>query len=276
MTTLRIGDVTRRTGVAEGTLRMWESRHGFPTPKRQSSGHRRYSQRDVELVRQVAAQRAAGVELQIAIQRVLHDMQAPARSLYATLRRCHPQLEPCRLPKRTLIALSHAIEDESLARADSPLLFAFFQRQTHYRHAQARWHELARTARLAIAFADFERPSFPDDGPVELCVGVGDPLAREWAIVCDAPGHAVCLAGWEPPASTRAADRQRIFEVIWSVQPAVVRQAAGICADIVTTRQPALIDAAVRSRLDSPSSQPTSEQLVLATAITNRTLLYLD
>jgi len=139
---------------------MWESRHGFPTAKRQSSGHRRYSQRDVELVRQVAAQRAAGVELQIAIQRVLHDMQAPARSLYATLRRCHPQLEPCRLPKRTLIALSHAIEDESLARADSPLLFAFFQRQTHYRHAQARWHELARTARLAIAFADFERPSF--------------------------------------------------------------------------------------------------------------------
>lgn len=276
VTPLRIRDVARRTGVAEGTLRMWESRHGFPVPQRLSSGHRRYSERDVELVRQIASQRAAGVTLPVAIERVLRDIQAPARSLYATLRRHRKDLEPARLTKRMMLALSHAIEDESLSRAESPLLFAFFQREQHYRHAAIRWRELARTARLTIAFADFQCPRAPNDGPVELCVGVGDPLAREWAIVCDAPGHAVCLTAWEPPTSMSAADRDRVFEVIWSVEPALVREAARICTDLTAAREPSVIDAAIRTQLDSPPSQPAGEQLVLATAIANRTLFYLS
>ena len=33
-----IGDVVERTGVAEGTLRMWERRYGFPKPARLASG----------------------------------------------------------------------------------------------------------------------------------------------------------------------------------------------------------------------------------------------
>jgi len=273
---LRIGDVARRTGVAEGTLRMWESRHGFPVPQRLSSGHRRYSERDVELVRQIASQRAAGITLAIAIDRVLHDIQAPVRSLYATLRRRRTDLQPARLPKRMMLALSHAIEDESLSRADSPLLFAFFQREQHYRHAAGRWRELARTARLAIAFADFQSPRTPADGPVELCLATSDPLAREWAIVCDAPGHAVCLTAWEPPTSTTTTNHDRVFEAIWSVEPTLVRQAARICADIATARAPSLIGADIRTRLDRPPSQPADEQLLLATAIANRTLAYLS
>jgi DICT domain-containing protein len=276
VTTLRIGDLARRTGVAEGSLRMWESRHGFPVPQRLSSGHRRYSEHDVELVRQIASQRAAGVTLAVAIKRVLRDIQAPTRSLYATLRRRQRNLEPARLTKRVMLALSHAIEDESLSRAESPLLFAFFQREQHYRHAAARWRELARPARLAIAFADFQGPRAPDDGPVELCVAISDPLAREWAIVCDAPDHAVCLTAWEPLTSTTAADRDRVFEVIWSVEPDLVREAARICADLVAAREPSLIDAEIRTRLDTPPSQPAAEQLVLATAIANRTLFYLN
>jgi MerR family transcriptional regulator, light-induced transcriptional regulator len=276
VTALRIGDVARRTGVAEGTLRMWESRHGFPVPQRLSSGHRRYSERDVELVRQIASQRTAGITLAVAIDRVLRDIQAPARSLYATLRRRRRDLQPSRLPERTMLALSRAIEDESLSRAERPLLFAFFQRERHYRHAAARWRELARTARLTIAFADFQRPRTPDDGPIELCVATSDPLAREWAIVCDAPGHAVCLTAWELPTSTSASDHDRVFEVIWSVEPAFVREAARICADIATAREPALIGADVRMRLDRPPSQPAAEQLLLATAIANRTLVYLS
>jgi len=270
-----IGDVVDRTGVAEGTLRMWERRHGFPTPQRLPSGHRRYSDREVELVRQVVAERAAGVSLAVAIQRAGRDVQLPGASLYAALRRRHPDLEPRTLSKRMMLALSHAIEEESLSRAERPLLFATFQRERHYRQEQPRWRQLSRGAQLALAFADFTRLRAPRGGPVEVPIGAGDPLAREWSIVCDAPAHAVCLIAWEPSSSAAAAATGRYFESIWSVDPVVVRDAARICASIAAARQPALV-ADARVRLDAPPALATRDQLRLATAISNRTLASID
>jgi DNA-binding transcriptional MerR regulator len=40
---LSIGDVVAATGIGEATLRAWERRFGFPAPRREPSGHRRYS-----------------------------------------------------------------------------------------------------------------------------------------------------------------------------------------------------------------------------------------
>ena len=40
---LTIGDLAHRTGVPISTLRSWERRYGFPEPRRQRGGHRRYS-----------------------------------------------------------------------------------------------------------------------------------------------------------------------------------------------------------------------------------------
>lgn len=274
MSSFSIGEVVRRTGVAEGTLRMWESRHGFPAPERLPNGHRRYSERDIALVRQVGSERAAGVSLAVAIERAMRDLEPPGPSLYAALRRRHPELEPRTLPKRLMLALSHAIEEESLSRADRPLLFAAFQRERFYRQEQARWRELARTAELTLAFADFEQLRTPRGGPAEIPIAPDDPFAREWAIVCDAPGHAVCLAGWEPSSSTAAAESERFFEAVWSVDPEVVREAARLCAAIAAARQPELVSP-IRARLDAPPALPTRDQLRLATAITNRTLSYL-
>ena len=64
---LTIGDLARRTGLAPATLRMWEARHGFPRPTRRDSGHRRYDERDVELVLQVLRRRDHGMRLEVAI-----------------------------------------------------------------------------------------------------------------------------------------------------------------------------------------------------------------
>src|SRR4051812_24320989 len=96
---LSIGDMAARTGVPEGTLRMWERRHGFPTPRRLPSGHRRYGERDVELVLRVAAARAAGVALEAGIAAATREIDAPAGSIYAALRRLRPELEPRTLTK---------------------------------------------------------------------------------------------------------------------------------------------------------------------------------
>jgi MerR family transcriptional regulator, light-induced transcriptional regulator len=48
---LRIGEVSRRTGVAVPTLRAWERRYGLLEPARTDGGHRLYSEADVERVR---------------------------------------------------------------------------------------------------------------------------------------------------------------------------------------------------------------------------------
>ena len=48
---LRIGEVSRRTGVAVPTLRAWERRYQLLEPDRTEGGHRLYSERDIERVR---------------------------------------------------------------------------------------------------------------------------------------------------------------------------------------------------------------------------------
>jgi len=274
LTDLTIAQFVERTGVAEGTLRMWERRYGFPAPQRLPSGHRRYSEAEVALVRHVASERATGMSLPAAIARVRTLTAAPPPSVYAALRRRRPELEPRTLRKPLLIALTHAIEDECLSRADRPLLFASFQAQRFYRHEQARWRELSRGAELALAFADFDRVRTPRDGPVEIPVARGHPLGREWTVVCCAAHHAVCLAAWEPPPTTTAR-QPRSFESIWSVEPDAVLEAARICAGIAAAKRPALIDP-VRARLASEPGPPTADQLRLATAITTRMLSYLS
>src|SRR3954462_15159498 len=104
---LTIGDLAQRTGVAPATLRMWESRHGFPRPSRRDSGHRRYDQRDVELVTQVLRRRDSGMRLEVAIAGAALAEAATgtprgAPSVYAAMRRLHPILQPQRLKKSTL------------------------------------------------------------------------------------------------------------------------------------------------------------------------------
>lgn len=55
-----VGDIAERTGIAPGTLRMWERRYGVPVPVRLPSGHRRYTAAHLRLVRRVAEAMARG------------------------------------------------------------------------------------------------------------------------------------------------------------------------------------------------------------------------
>ena len=57
---LRIGAVSRRTGVAVTTLRAWESRYGVLRPSRTEGGHRLYSEEDVDRVLAVLRLTAQG------------------------------------------------------------------------------------------------------------------------------------------------------------------------------------------------------------------------
>ena len=242
---LSIREIAAATGVNEATLRMWETRHGFPAPTRLPSGHRRYAERDVEAVRSVLRARAEGLSLATAIERARRLGEQPAPSVYSAIRERFGELDPQVLPKPALIQLSRAIEDECALRAQRPILFGGFQEARFFRAVEPRWRELSRTAELAIVFADFGRRRSRSTRPVRISLDPADELMREWMIVCDAPNMAACLLAWERPP---AAGHAREFEAIWTVERPVVRHAARICADLAARTDPALV-AGIRERL---------------------------
>lgn len=267
---LSIGEVVRATGLGEATLRAWERRYGFPAPDRQPSGHRRYAAIDVERILRVVAERERGIALPLAIERArLGSFGVP--SLFAQLRERRPDLQPMSVRKRHLTPLAHAIEEESAARAERALLIGSFQREPFYRRSERRWRELSRGAEGAFVFADFERLRVPAQGPVELPVDRSHPLSREWALICAAPEHGACMVAWEPPRHSAPADSEREFELLLSVEPTVVREAAEAAAALAAPLAPEVAVAA-RSYLEQLAPPRVEAQLRLASSITARLL----
>jgi DICT domain-containing protein len=236
---LTTAQLSARTGLPAGTLRMWESRHGFPAPARLPGGHRRYSERDVEAVLEVLRLRSDGLSLPAAIDRARRRERPGDRSVFAGLRRRRPDLAATLAPKRLLIEVSHAIEDEYLAHAGRGLVFGAFQRREFYRAAETRWRELARTADLAVVLADFEEISEPGLAAAEVPLEVRHPMAREWAVIVDAPGAQACLSAWEHPEHD-VPDPLRRFELIWSFEPEIVRCASEVATELLTELAPGI------------------------------------
>lgn len=88
---LRIGEVSRRTGVTVETLRAWERRYGVLDPDRTEGGHRLYGDRDVGRVE--------------AMQRLLDDGWSAAAAAREVLR--HPAMPGAVRP----LSGAHPIEE---------------------------------------------------------------------------------------------------------------------------------------------------------------------
>ncbi len=236
---LTIGDLVEQTGVTAATLRVWESRYGFPVPHRRASGHRRYDERHVSTILDVVRRRAHGVRLDVAITQAQAaddpTTSVEASSVFARLRRTHPQLMPHRLSKTTLLGLSHAIEDELCARSGRALVFGAFQSERHFRSAEARWRDVSRTTSSTYAIADFALETEAAGDVHLVSLPVGHAMLREWNVVCDAPDLPVALTAWELPGQHGVADADRRFEAIWTVDPTAVREAATVCARVAAS-----------------------------------------
>jgi len=234
--TLSIGELAAATDVAAATLRAWETRHGFPATSRQPGKHRRYPAATVDQVRQVMRLRSDGMTLDAAIARVASASDPGAvPTVFAAVRRAHPEVPARTVTKRTLLALSHALEDECCARASRGHLYAAFQQDRFLAGSRARWDDLARTADVAVALARTDTPSDGSTGdsasPAAGRLRVVDlpddsPLLREWSVVCAADDHSGCLAAWELPGQDDVPDGERRFEAVWSLDPTVAHLAA--------------------------------------------------
>lgn len=266
---LTISAVAARTGIGAPVLRAWEQRFGFPTPDRLEGGHRRYAEADVAAIRRVIAERDAGRSLEAAIAIASRDARplgdALDRSIFSGLRRVRPDLPTHVLHRRTMLALSHAIEDECFAHADHGQLIGAFQTRRAYAASRARWDDLIDTASHAIVFADFPR-SRGRGHRTEVAVPAGDPLRREWSVICDAPGSAGALAGWERPDGR--------FEAVWTVEADAVRVATELGRRLAAHHAPRVAPPAPLPPV-GPSPDPTAT-LRAGTALTNRVVAYLD
>lgn len=270
---LSIGDVVRATGLTEATLRAWERRFDFPQPQREPSGHRRYAAEEVERILRVVAERERGIALPVAIERArLAPSGVP--SLFAQLRERRPDLQPMTVRKRHLTPLAHAIEEESAARAERALLIGSFQRERFYRQSEKRWGELSRGAECAFVFADFEAVRQPAGAPAELPLARSHPVSREWALICEAPEHGACMVAWEPPGRVAPGDPEREFELLLSVEPAVVREAAEAATALAAPLAPNVAETA-RAYLEQLAPPRPESQLRLSSAITARLLFSL-
>ena len=223
---LRIGELSRRTGVKPELLRAWERRYGLLQPARTPGGFRLYSAEDEARIRRMQAHLTAGLSAAegARLATVGVNARVPDGSLYGALRWGPHRSEARILPKRTLVALSHAVEDECSLRAERGLLVGAFQERRHYAHARSRWRDLAAGAQRALVFADFAAARIPPDAPAEVPVAIGDPLEREWAIAWLGSRSAVALVGRELPGEAPEPDSDRRFELVWSADPEAVRE----------------------------------------------------
>lgn len=269
---LSIGEIARRTGVSSATLRTWETRYGVLDPVRLASGHRRYNEHDVDLVMEVLRRRRAGQNMSSAVETAKAAMAAVEPSVFAGLRRRHPQLRSHRLRKPQLLALTRAIEDECCARAAHPALFGCFQDQRFYEQSRLRWEDLARTARSAVALAAFDQSPAAEGDIVTISLPSDAVMRREWVLVCDAADHPGCVAGWELPGQGDLPDSRRVFETVWTVEPHLVRDAALICATLASALAPETGDHGAALEQAPPEASP---DLRRAQSVFDRLLSYL-
>ena len=232
--------LAQMTGVPAGTLRVWESRYGFPDPIRLSSNRKRYDDSHVRQVNTVVQFRRDGLSLAAAIERVRGGGTSVPRSLFAALRRARPDIPVRVFPKRTLIALSRAIEDEHAARVTGGLLLGSFQHERHYRASERRWRELTRTADATMVLADFPALRIEPGHPVEIPLEESHPLEREWTVVLHSASATACLAAWEVPAPRELPELDRSFELLWTCDPRATRVAVDAAAALVNSLQPGL------------------------------------
>jgi DNA-binding transcriptional MerR regulator len=272
---IAIGELAERTGIQAGTIRMWEQRYGFPEPGRTASGYRVYSEEDVETLRRVAALRARGLSVSASLARAREWAGPTDRpSLFGAAVADVPGGARV-LRKRTMLAISRAIEDETMAQGAGPIIMSAFQLEHRYRAMERRYVRLSRVADAVVVFADFANARVEPGRPAEIPIPEDATLGDEWSVIIDAPGYAACLVGFEcldnPPDTP---ERERRFETVWTVDAEIVRRITRLGAAIAAQADPEYGRQLESLLAERPLAydRPTPG----LTALTNRIVSYLE
>ncbi|MFI5837266.1 DICT sensory domain-containing protein [Micromonospora sp. NPDC051300] len=131
----------------------------------------------------------------------------------------HSGRTPERFTKRSLVAVSHAIERAALTEAeDGPLVvFALFQRLPYFERERTVYQRLAgRAAVTVVGMVGGPPPDLPD-GVYGVALDEAEELAREWSVVALTPRFGATLVAYDRGEVTPAATLEsgRLFEGRW-------------------------------------------------------------
>ena len=118
MTAMRTNAAAVMLGVSPNTLRSWERRFGFPTPRRTAGGHRQYDLIEVEALRQ-AFEETHNVSSAISIARERGSGPSSPTRLRSALRR-FDEVEADRILEESLAVRSveRTVEEVLLPAVD--------------------------------------------------------------------------------------------------------------------------------------------------------------
>lgn len=278
---LSIAELARASGLPTATIRTWERRYGFPRAFRDGSGRRGYPPSVLDQLLAVLALRREGVSMEAAVARVTgrvpergeHTPVAPpsigeeawGSSIFAHLRSRVPRLDVRVHSKAALLALSHALEDETAAAPGVRVVVGSFQRLWFYRRARERWRALASQVPLCLAIHCGPQ-AVGDEAPRELCLPADHPLAREWVLAAVGQNIAFALVARER-LSSETSDRARQFEALIALDPDDVRFAFDAAAHAVAPLAPDLAEQLVDAARPAAPLGPA-----LAASLIHRTL----
>jgi hypothetical protein len=163
---MRIGELARRTGMAEATLRAWERRYGIPRPKRTVGGHRLYSEQDVVRLSRIQRLVEQGWAVGSAARRVGRELVpgvAPVQEPATSAETAAMADRLARSFERFDATGAHAALDEALASGPMsqvlagivrPALVRFSTATEPIRRAQCRFGAALLHTRMASLLAD--------------------------------------------------------------------------------------------------------------------------
>jgi DICT domain-containing protein/signal transduction histidine kinase len=170
-----------------------------------------------------------------------------SKSVVVELLQSFPSWRPQMYFKSSLTALSHAIEDQVLAGADTPLVIASFQRERFYRQEAHRYRRIANKSDqvyvLAAPETDFKNAS---NAYETVAFEATDALAYEWHLIVIGKKYASCLVCREKITASNekqanlAMDTSRRFEGIWTFARQVSIKAAAILLERILLYRPEL------------------------------------
>ncbi|MDY7012639.1 MAG: DICT sensory domain-containing protein [Cyanobacteriota bacterium] len=175
-------------------------------------------------------------------------------SVLAELLRYLPDWRPQMYFKSSLIALSHAMEDQVLAGSYTPLIIATFQRERFYRQEAHRYRRIAQKTQHAYVLSSPETDFTNHSGVYEtIAFDSTDALAREWHLIVISSHYANCLICRERSLSSGESlgspmDSSRRFEGLWTFERDVSLKAAEVLLDRILVYRPELEDKIARAR----------------------------
>lgn len=173
-------------------------------------------------------------------------------SVLSDLLQAIPQLRSQIYFKASLIALSHAMEDQVLAStSDQPLVIASFQSERYYRQEAHRYKRIAQRTNqvyvLAAPETDFTNAS---DCYETVAFDPEEPLGQEWHLVVIGHNYTTCLVcrerqgtpALQPLPALPSIDPEPIrqFEGIWTFDRYVSHKAAELLLGRILIYRPEL------------------------------------